>query len=275
MPKTPGLGAAQAAGAFGSIKDAIEMYMKLRDKKSDDQRQARQDQLGRDRFGLEQANSQLDARKAEASMKESHYKTIADVLDNYGGQTVQGGFAQDVMASPYASALKPHRGAETLPSTTMGTINQSNAGAPGAVEPGVYDVIPSASEKYRSAIAGITSRQGMNDANNNTRMAVAKLTADAKAKQFAQMMGYRWESLNEMQKARMLALSQQADMNQARVDDMNVDNQYRFENPSNAANPFAALLGQLGVPPGTAGPATPKRNPPSQINLGGDWVLEK
>jgi hypothetical protein len=274
------------ADALGAIREAIRMYMGMRE-----------DRMDRDRMALSDARADraltLQEQNAAEDMRAGQRRSVEFLVQNFGGQQADPADAARARELGYGSTLEEKPA--TLPFRTAsvpfthGLGEQPQAGMPSPMntiaqrmdgqQAGTYWKQP---ESERSRVAALNAQTRMYEgaANRNTRLEVAGMqTASAeKRAQLAAALGRaridaQRYATDIASRDRIAGLLQRGEQFSALLGDRDIDNaisRYR------ALGPLAfleALQGGGGADPLPIQPIQPQQPAPPPMGGGGNWEV--
>lgn len=262
------------ADALGAVREAIRMYMGMRDDRMERDRQALSDERA-DRV----LNMQEEAAKED--MRQGERRSMEYLITNFGGQLAAPAEVERGQKLGYGSAFEPEM---TLPSRNMGqadipspmqTISQYTASQP----TGQMRFKMPETEKSRVAYYNAATRASEGNANRQTRLEVANIgqTGANKRAELAAALGRARIELSRYatdvaSRDRISRMIQQAEQFSTLLDDRNIDNaiaRYR------ALGPLALIQGLQGDGPALNVPQIqpPGGGSPAGFGGGSDWEM--
>lgn len=305
MPKNtaPGLGARNTASTFDAIQNALNLYLKLKDKESDDKHWEQEQALKQS--GLERQNRSTDAQTkyydalaAGAGRDDVRQQELQDInttkalFDSYGGQPIEESnpavtrarrIGMDVGLEPATGTPRVKENIpETSPTpTTFGPMPGQNE-KPQYFSPTAMTIRETNPAKLRGQQDAIRSREGIAAVAEEGRNNRAAITHADKAAALSQSAWFKTATQNlqraglgnqtEMLKLAIINSSRASTIADFNMEDKAYDNATKGGSDINSLMRMMTVAGQAAPPPNPTPRVTPRPgmpNPPPRGTTSG------
>jgi len=180
-----GMNAQAGADALGAVREAIQMYMGLRQQRIDNQSRDTANSRAAKQLELQEQAAELDANQFRETQVKNERDMLLDVIDRFGGQETQQGARFRTAGLGDAVEAVPGLSARTLPTsvqptggpdTNVQTLERYSTGP----DTGRERIRTPESEKARIAYWTAAQRASEGALNRGTRVEVANIGADSR-----------------------------------------------------------------------------------------------
>lgn len=243
---------AAIAGSFGAVKDAVELYMGLRQKSIENQRADAVETRAGKALAIQQQRANLDAQQILGQEEDDDVKKYQWLISNFGDTVAQPQDADRMRELGLGTALQHEdplqATAPSAPIAPMSGMASPMTQPQNLSHPEQDTILPTNSEKGRIAVQNILSRQSnvQNQINSRERISAAQIAA--RAAQIKNTNQFRQASIAQGW-ARIAQGEDRMAMQQA-AQELGADNQSFMQALALARiddrrNPYAGTLGAL------------------------------